>query len=201
MNRTNSSPTDGQHRQGCPDQTDMSELRCAGEFGGLVIIGHAPGPLTGIDVLLDAPATEGIEGTVDELSDWATASRAVAQMTRQASAAVRAGKTAVVYLDSHLDHVGSTTMGTHDFACDRLGSVAIGLADAPAYVGLHGRKLAQTVLAGNIGEDATIGQITDGLPVVKMGRLFPGTPVAMASEADDVTAMVDALDWFESRRS
>jgi len=176
-----------------------------GLTGGLIIVGPTATEVGGLDDLLASPLVEGVEAVSARMSSWHTVTNEVIELSRHVSKVIRSGRTAVVYLDSHLGDAEPLDEAAQQFVCARMGQILIGLADTPAFVALHGEVLAAAIVAGSLGDNNAVAiNSIDGVhPVWSLTncRMFPDLKVALCSDDRNGASLLRVLDWFESCRA
>lgn len=180
------------------------ELSIDSPAGGLIIIGPSPYEIVGLEQLLALPMVEGVEVVSSRMMSWQTVNSEAIEVSRQASRAIRRGRTAVVYLDSHVVDAPAVPARFREFVCARLGQILVGLADTPAYVALHGERMASTLILDTLVDEnaVQIDSIDDVFPVwsLEQCRMFPGLAVAVCPGDRCAIAVARMHGWFEDRR-
>lgn len=182
-----------------------TELRIDSGLGALVLIGPSAGELSGLGALLEHPGIEGVEAIGTRMASWITVSTEVIEVGRSASSAIRNGRTAVVYLDSHVGEAPPLPIENREFVCTRMGQILIGLADPPSYVLAHGEHMARSLIFDSLDDpDAELAGLAGaGCPIWRLSEvsMFSGAYVAMCPGDQTARPLIDMLAWFEARRS
>jgi len=188
---------------GVASECALSALQLSPYTGGVDIVGPTAGPLPAIDALISSSEVEAVEACGGDLSDWISSPDEILLLSRQVSSILRTGRSVVIHLDSHLEGAAEALpRESWAFVCSRLGRVTVGLADDPAYVAVHGEDMAQGFLdaIGDVDPPA-IGEIGDTEVCELTNQSFlRGVPFAVVPGNRTATAVVQTVDWLESRR-
>ena len=182
----------------------LDTLQLSPHAGGIAFICPSAAPISTVDALLGSPDVDAVQVCGEKMTTWKTSPDELVVLCRQISRTLRAGRTAAVHLDSHVQGVAEPTPdSSRPFICSRLAQVVPGLADEPTYIVAHGDEMAQ-MLVNIAGADnpPVIGSLDGDVVVYQFGQdsYLAGVPLAVVPGRQAATSVVQAVNWFEARR-
>jgi len=188
-----------------PATPDLDEsVQFSSKVGGLIVLGPTSSPIIGLQALLESPGAVPIKVDAMRLQGWDTARAELSTFSHLVGAAIKAGKTAIVYMNSHETSGVSIPTDRQSFVSQRLGQFIAALEEKPAYLALWNSSVAPTTLLQGLGSfgKATVGTTPSGLDLMRADSgEFDQLHVSMCNGCGPISKMVSYFDWAEARRT
>jgi len=181
-----------------------SRVKFSSQVGGLIVLGPTTAPIIGLQALLESPGAVPIKVDAVRLQGWDTARAEISTFSRLVSSAIRSGKTAIVYLNSHETCGKSIPADQKSFVSQQLSQFLTGLAETPAYLALYNTSVAPQTLLQGLGSfgQASVGTTPSGLPLMQVTTGdFHNLHVSMCDAGGPISQFVHYYDWAEARRT